>query len=123
MSLLDDWLAKLRGKATEEAGKAAVGAAAAGAQKAVSGIAEGFLSFAEGELADARDARGLQEGEEPEGVLPGSSAETDGSESEPTEAPVAAPPPPSARERREAREAKARDELARLKELMGKSDD
>ncbi len=118
MSLLDDWLAKLRGKATEEAGKAAVGAAAAGAQKAVSGIAEGFLSFAEGELADAREARGLEEGEEPEGVVPSTAAE-----SAPSEDPVVAAPKPSARELREAREAKARDELARLKELMGKSDD
>jgi hypothetical protein len=114
MSLLDDWLAKLRGKATEEAGKAAAGAA----KKAVSGFAEDFLSFAEGELADARSARGLEEGEAPVGVVPGQASE--GADAAQTMEP---PPKPSARELREAREAKAREELARLKEMMGKGDD
>lgn len=113
MSLLDDWLAKLRGKATEEAGKAAVGAATATAQKAVSSFADDFLSFAEGELADARAARGLEEGEEPKSPAVASPEE---------EAAVKAAEAPelSARERREAREAKAREELERLKAAMGK---
>ena len=107
MSLLDDWLAKLRGKATEEAGKAAVGAAAATAQKAVSSFADDFLSFAEVELADARAARGLEDGEEPKSPAVASDEE---------EAAVKAAEAPalSARERREAREAKAREELERL---------
>jgi hypothetical protein len=117
MGVLDDWMAKFRGEATKQAGKAATAAATAAAAKAASGIAEDFLSFAEGELSEARGARGLQDGEEPPALVPG----TDGPQVPNTEArpsPVAEAPVQTARECREAAEAKARDELARLKAEM-----
>jgi len=121
MGLLDDLWKSLRGKAsdaaTDAATKAATAAAGAAVRKAVGDVAEDFLSFAEGELDDARKARGL----DAEGQPAGSDA-TDKTEATEGEGP-AEPPPLSARERREAAEAKAREELARLKAAAGKTDD
>ncbi len=117
MGLLDDLLARLRGTATEQASKAATAAAGAAAKKAVGDLAEDFLGFAEGELAEARAARGLDdEGDDTDG----GEGEGLGAEAPPA---VEQAPPPTARERREAAEAKAREELARLKALHGRADD
>jgi len=115
MGLLDDLLARLRGTATEQASKAATAAAGAAAKKAVGDLAEDFLGFAEGELAEARAARGLDGDDDDDGA----EGEGQGAEAPPT----VEPPPPTARERREAAEAKAREELARLKALHGRTDD
>jgi parvulin-like peptidyl-prolyl isomerase len=110
VGLLDDLLARLRGEATRQAGKAATAATAAAATKAVESLADDFLGFAEGELAEARRARGLTEGED-EADAEGASGEAE------------SPPEMTARQRREAAEARAREELARLKAAHAGGDD
>ena len=101
MSLWKGWLDRIRG----EAGKAAVDTAVSTASAAAADLAEGILSMAEGELEEARAARGLGPDEDPEPLLDA-----------PSEASPAAPMS------REAREEQARAELARLKASMGMSD-
>lgn len=103
MGWFDNLFGRLRGEADARVAEAATTAAASAAEKAVSGLAEGFLASAEAELAEARKARGLDE--------------TDGEATvDPTMAPTEpCVPLPTAKERREAAEARAREELARLK--------
>ena len=97
MGLLDDWLRRLRGEASKRAATAAAAAAAASASRAVKAVGDDLLDFAEGELERARGARGVTE--------------------EPAEATPAAAPQlrPTAAER----EARAREELQRLKAQLG----
>ena len=111
MGWFGDLLAKWRGEATkkatelatEQAAKAtaaateqAARAAAASAKKAVGAVAEDFVGFAERELERARKERGTQE------------APAEGEEPAPD-------PAAQRRAEKEAREARAREELARLK--------
>lgn len=101
MGWFADQLAKWRGeatkRATEQAASLATRAAAASAQKAVESVSEDFLGFAERELERAQKERGGRD--------------------EPNEEPAAPAVDPAAQRRtdREAREARAREELLRLK--------
>jgi hypothetical protein len=99
MGWFADQLAKWRGeatkRATEQAASLATRAAVASAQKTVGKVTEDFLGFAERELERAQKARGPKEEDE----------------AEKPEEPAEKPAVPT----RADREAKAREELARLK--------
>ena len=110
---LEDMQRELRDAAVKAAAGAAAKSAGRSFTSALSSLAEDFLSFAEGELDRAKKTRGADETD-------ASEAEADATAAEPAPAEPADTRPPAVRARLE-REARAAEELARLKAQLASS--